>query len=187
MSQLEPPAGPAAVAKMFEPTKAFQERLSKLLPAFDQVERLGKDATSAFELVSELAEHLGQFAQAYAPVKAFQGEVTVLAQKFEPLKSIQNQLAEMSRSFRDNLNYLATVMEPASKIHERLSELAKAFEPVIKLKERFQIISREFENLSSPAPSASSGTTRSASSGTTLKVAKRDDVQESVAKWLSNT
>jgi DNA repair ATPase RecN len=177
MTQVEPPAGPAAVAKMFEPTKVFQERLSKLLPAFDQVERLGKDATSAFELVSELAEHLGQFAEAYAPVKAFHGEVTVLAQKFDPLKNIQNQLTEMSRSFRENLNHLATVMEPASKIHERLAQLAKAFEPAIELKERFRLLSREFENLSSPAPTASSTPTLNGST---------QDVKEAVSKWTSN-
>ena len=177
MSQVDPPAGPAAVAKMFEPTRVFQERLSKLLPAFDQVERLGKDATSAFELVSELAEHLGQFAEAYAPVKAFHGEVTVLAQKFDPLKSVQNQLTEMSRSFRENLNYLATVMEPASKIHERLAQLAKAFEPAIELKERFQLLSREFEVLSSPATAASSGPTLN---GSTQKV------QQAVAQRILN-
>lgn len=177
MSQVASPTGPAAVAKMFEPIKAFQERLSKLLPAFDQLERLGKDAASAFELVSGLADHLDQFAQAYAPVKAFQGEVSALAQKFEPLKSIQNQLTEMSRSFRDNLNQLGTVMEPAGKVHERLTQLAKTFEAGIALKGRFQLLSREFETLSGPAPSAPSGAA--------LNGAK-PDVQEAVAKWVSN-
>jgi DNA repair ATPase RecN len=154
MSQVSPPTGSVAVAKMFEPTRVFEERLSKLLTAFDQVDRLGKDATNAFELVSELAEHLGQFAQAYAPVKTFHGEVTVLAQKFDPLKAIQSQLTEMSRSFGDHLNYLVKVLEPASKIQERLAQLAKAFEPAANLKERFQLLAREFEVLSSPASSA---------------------------------
>jgi len=155
MSQTDPPEGPAAVAKMFEPIRVFQERLSKMAPAFDQVDRLGKDATSALELVSELAEHLAQFAGAYAPVKAFHGEVTVLAEKFDPLKSIQNQLTEMSRSFRDHLNYLVAVMEPASKIQERLAELAQAFEPATELKQRFQELAREFEILANPSASGS--------------------------------
>ena len=123
MSQTDLPAGPAEVAKMFEPIRVFQERLTKLGSAFIQVDRLGKDAASALASVSELADHLGQFAGAYAPVKAFHNEVSVLAEKFDPLKSIQNQLTEMSRSFRDNLNYLVAVMEPASKMQERLAEL----------------------------------------------------------------
>jgi len=155
MSQTDLPAGPADVAKMFEPIKVFQERLSKLGAAFIQVDRLGKDATNALAMVSELADHLGQFAGAYAPVKAFHNEVSVLAEKFDPLKSIQNQLSEMSRSFRDNLNYLVAVMEPASKMQERLAELAHAFEPAGDLKERFQHLAHEFEVLSSPTPSTS--------------------------------
>ena len=159
MSQTDPPAGPAAVAKMFEPSRVFQDRLSKMSAAFDQVDRLGKDAINAFELVSELAEHLSQFAAAYAPVKAFHGEVTVLAQKFDPLKGIQSQLTEMSRSFRDHLNYLVGVLEPASKIQERFAELAHSFEPAVDLKARFQQLAREFEILSSPTPSPSPGPT----------------------------
>ncbi len=158
MSQTDLPAGPAEVAKMFEPIRVFQERLSKMGPAFVQVDRLGKDATSALEVVSELAEHLSQFALAYAPVKAFHGEVSVLAEKFDPLKSIQNQLAEMSRSFRDHLNYLVAVMEPASKIQERFAELAQSFEPALGLKERFQQLAREFETLAGPKPSTSGPT-----------------------------
>ena len=159
MSQADLPAGPADVAKMFEPIKVFQERLAKLGSAFIQVDRLGKDAASALESVSELADHLGQFAGAYAPVKAFHNEVSVLAEKFDPLKSIQNQLTEMSRSFRDNLNYLVAVMEPASKMQERLAELAHAFEPAGDLKERFQQLAHEFEVLSGPASSTSPGPT----------------------------
>jgi hypothetical protein len=155
MSQTDPPAATIAVAKMFEPIRVFQERLSKLTPAFEQVDRLGKEATNALSLVSELAEHLGQFAGAYAPVKAFHGEVTALAEKFDPLKSIQTQLTEMSRSFRDHLNNLVAVMEPASKMQGRLAELAQAFAPADQLKERFQQLAREFEVLSSPTPSTS--------------------------------
>ena len=178
MSNNEPPAGPAAVAKMFEASRIFQERLFKLAPAFDQVDRLGKDATNAFELVSELAEHLSQFAEAYAPVKAFHSEVTILAQKFDPLKSIQDQLAEMSRSFSNHLNYLVAVMEPASNIQQRLSELAKAFEPASELRERFLQLAREFDILSSTTPSTSSGLTSNGPIG---------KLQEAVAQRVLNT
>jgi hypothetical protein len=155
MSQVDPPLGTAAVAEVFEPTKVFHERLAKLVPAFDEVDRLGKEAIAAFELVSELADHLTQFARAYTPVKAFHGDVTLLAQKFDPLKGIQNQLVEMSRSFHDHLKYLADTLEPASKLQERLAQLARAFEPAIELKQRFQELAREFEGLGRPAGSGS--------------------------------
>jgi DNA repair ATPase RecN len=155
MSQVVPPSAPSAVAKMFEPTEVFQERLSKLGTAFDQVERLAKDATSAFAQVSELADHLSHFAEAYAPVKKFQSDVGALAQKFDPFKGIHNQLAEMSGSFRDHLHYLAAVLEPVSNVQRRLSELAAAFEPVLEVKKRFQALEREFESAAGPSPAGS--------------------------------
>ncbi len=155
MSQIDSPSAPSSVAKMFEPTRAFQERFSKLGTAFDQLERLAKDATSAFAQVSELADHLGQFAEAYAPVKKFQSEVGVLAQKFDPFQGIHNQLTEMSSSFRDHLHYLAAVLEPVTNVQRRLSELAATFEPVVEVKKRFQALEREFETAGSPSPTGS--------------------------------
>jgi hypothetical protein len=166
MSQVDPPSSPSSVAKMFEPTKAFQERLSKLSTAFDQVERLAKDAASAFAQVSELADHVGQFAAAYAPVKKFQSEVGNLAQKFDPFKGIHSQLTEMSSSFRDQLHYLAAVLEPVSNVQRRLSELASTLEPVIEVKKRFQALEREFETgTPSPAASAQSASPANGSNG----------------------
>jgi len=147
MSEVDPPLGTATVAKVFEPTKVFHSRLAKLVPAFDEVDRLGKEAIAAFELVSELADHLTQFAKAYTPVKAFHGDVTLLAKKFDPLTGIQNQLVEMSRAFHDHLKNLADTLEPASKLQERLAQMARAFEPAIELKQRFQELAREFEGL----------------------------------------
>ena len=155
MSQVAPPSGPSVAAKMFEPTKVFQERLSKLGSAFDQVERLAKDATSSFAEVSELADHLAQFAEAYAPVKKFQSEVGALAQKFDPFKDIHNQLTEMSGSFRDHLHYLAAVLEPVSSVQRRLSELAASLEPVVDVKKRFQELEQAFEAAASPSAAGS--------------------------------
>ena len=154
MSQTDLPSTPSSVTKMFEPTKVFQERLSKLSTAFEQVERLAKDATSTFAQVSELADHLSQFAAAYAPVKKFQSEVGNLAQKFDPFKGIHSQLIEMSSSFRDQLHYLAAVLEPVSNVQRRLSELAVTLEPVLEVKKRFQALEREFE-AGTPSPAGS--------------------------------
>jgi hypothetical protein len=158
MSQIDPSSTPSSVAQMFEPTKVFQERISKLSTAFDQVERLAKDATGAFAQVSELADHLSQFAEAYAPMKKFQSEVGALAQKFDPFKGVHSQLTEMSSSFRDQLHYLAAVLEPVTNVQRRLSELAETLEPVIEVKKRFQALEREFEiaGTQSPAGSAQS-------------------------------
>ena len=155
MSQIAPPSAPSAVAKMFEPTEVFQERLSKLNTAFDQVERLAKDATGAFAQVSELADHLSQFAEAYAPMKKFQSEVGALAQKFDPFKGVHSQLTEMSSSFRDQLHYLAAVLEPVTNVQRRLSELVATLEPVVDVKKRFQELEREFETAATPSPAGS--------------------------------
>ncbi len=155
MSQMNPPSAPSSVAQMFEPTKVFQERISKLSTAFDQVERLAKDATGAFAQVSELADHLSQFAEAYAPMKKFQSEVGALAQKFDPFKGVHSQLTEMSSSFRDQLHYLAAVLEPVTNVQRRLSELAETLEPVIEVKKRFQALEREFETAGTPSPAGS--------------------------------
>jgi hypothetical protein len=155
MNQIEPPSAPSSVAQMFEPTKVFQERLSKLSTAFDQVERLAKDATSAFAQVTELADHLSQFAEAYAPVKKFQSEVGALAQKFDPFKGVHSQLTEMSSSFRDQLHYLAAVLEPVTSVQRRLSELAATLEPVVEVKKRFQALEREFETAETLSPAGS--------------------------------
>jgi hypothetical protein len=155
MSQIDPPSTPSSVAQMFEPTKVFQERISKLSTAFDQVERLAKDATGAFAQVSDLADHLSQFAEAYAPMKKFQSEVGALAQKFDPFKGVHSQLTEMSSSFRDQLHYLAAVLEPVTNLQRRLSELAATLEPVIEVKKRFQALEREFETAGTPSPAGS--------------------------------
>ncbi len=153
MGQPEAPVGTAAVAKVFESTKVFRDRLAKLVVAFDEVDRLGKDAASAFDLVTELCDCLSRLGEAYAPVRAFQTEVTELAEKFEPLKGVQNQFAELSRSFHDQLNLLAVAMEPAGKLQERLLELAKAFAPAVELRRRFEQLSQAFDSLSVPSPS----------------------------------
>lgn len=155
MSQTDLPSTPSSVTKMFEPTKVFQERLSKLSTAFEQVERLAKDATGTFPQVSELADHLSKFAEAYAPVKKFQSEVGALAQKFDPFKGIHSQLTEMSSSFRDQLHYLAAVLEPVSNVQRRLSELAATLEPVLEVKKRFLALEREFETAAAPSAGGS--------------------------------
>ena len=43
-----------AVAKIFESTKLFEDRFGKLLPAFEQVGRLGNEAVTAFESIKTL-------------------------------------------------------------------------------------------------------------------------------------
>ena len=61
-----------AVAKIFESTKRFEDRFGKLLPAFEQVGRLGNEAVNAFESIETLADHLERLAGAFEPVKGLQ-------------------------------------------------------------------------------------------------------------------
>ncbi|MDB5107153.1 MAG: hypothetical protein JWM69_94 [Candidatus Binatus sp.] len=158
MSTNDQPRSNGAVAKVFEPTKVFQERFAKLIPAFEQVDRLGLEAISAFELIGKLGDHLAQIALAYGPVKEFHNQIEMIAKDFDPIKGVQSQLTELSESFRDQLSYLAASLEPAGKMQSRFAQLATAFEPAVALRRRFEELSRAFENLAAPAAAPHSAT-----------------------------
>ena len=68
-----------AVAKIFESTKLFEDRFGKLLPAFEQVGRLGNEAVTAFGSIKTLADHLERLAGAFEPVKALQDQLAIEA------------------------------------------------------------------------------------------------------------
>ena len=143
--QHEPSQITAAVAKVFEPTKAFEDRFTKLVSAFEQTDRLGKDAVSAFETVKGLLGHLENLARAFEPMKAFQEQVEVLAREFEPMKGVQDQIAEVSVVFRAHLRQLTGSLDRAKKFQQRLSELGAAFDFASDLQERFERLASAFE------------------------------------------
>jgi uncharacterized phage infection (PIP) family protein YhgE len=127
-----------SVAKLFEPTRTFEDRLTKLVPAFDQAERLAKEALGAFGSVGELTSKLEKFLESFAQMKAFQDQVAALAQGFEPMQPVQNHLSEMSRALGDHLKGLSGLLERAKSFQRRVSELSQALEPATALQERLE-------------------------------------------------
>lgn len=139
-----------AVAKIFESTKLFEERFGKLLPAFEQVGRLGKEAVSAFESLTTLANHLERIAGAFEPVKGLQDQLALLARSFDPVSSLQGRFAEVSNAFRDHLKQLVSTLQPGRAFHARLLELAATFESASELQQRFERLAAAFD----PGPRA---------------------------------
>src|SRR5258708_15280018 len=123
-------------AKIFESTKLFEDRFGKLLPAFEQVGRLGNQAVTAFESIKTLAGHLERLAGAFEPVKGLQDQLALLARSFGPVRSLQGRFAEVSNAFRDHLKHLVSALQPPRACHARLLELAATLESASELHER---------------------------------------------------
>jgi hypothetical protein len=167
MSQQEPSHVAAAVAKVFEPTRAFEDRFARLASAFEQTDRLGKEAVSAFETVKGLLNHLENLAHAFEPMKAFQEQIEVLAREFVPMKGVQDQIAEVSVVFRAHLRQLTGSLDRVKKFQQRLGELGAAFDYASDLQERFERLANAFEVAQKSPPTAaatSSGAAVGASS-----------------------
>lgn len=134
-----------AVAKIFESTKLFEDRFGKLLPAFEQVGRLGNEAVTALESIKTLADHLERLAAAFEPVKSLQDQLALLARSFDPVSSLQGRFAEVSNAFRDHLKQLVGALQPAKAFHARLVELAATFESASELQQRFERLAAAFD------------------------------------------
>lgn len=146
-----------AVAKIFESTKLFEDRFGKLLPAFEQVGRLGNEAVTAFESIKTLASNLERLAGAFEPVKGLQDQLALLARSFDPVSSLQGRFAEVSNAFRDHLKQLVSALQPARAFHARLVELAATFESASELQQRFERLAAAFDPGPRATPSSTEG------------------------------
>ena len=136
--------GVPEVAKLFESTKSFEEKLARLRPVFDQTDRLGSDAIASFESMVELAHSLGRLGEAYGPVRTFQAQMAALAKDFEPIGGVQKIFADVSASLREQLTAVAAALEPAKKLQTRLAQLAAALEPAFALQSEFESLAEVF-------------------------------------------
>jgi DNA repair ATPase RecN len=147
----------AAVAKIFESTKLFEDRFGKLLPAFEQVGRLGSEAATAFESIKTLSNHLERLAGAFESVKGLQDQLALLASSFDPVSSLQGRFAEVSNAFRDHLKQLISALQPARAFHARLVELAATFESAGELQQRLERLAAAFDPVPRPTPASTEG------------------------------
>lgn len=134
-----------AVAKVFEPTKTFQESLTRLTKTFEQVDILGQSASRALAPMKAFAEQVAQIAQNFGPMKAFQDQLAQLATNFEPMKGLHEQLAQIGQAFTAHLVELSRTLEPAKKLQSKVTELARSLESVSEMQEQFDRLAESFK------------------------------------------
>lgn len=144
-----------AVAKVFEPTKTFQESLARLTKTFEQVDILGQSASRALAPMKAFADQVAQIAQNFGPMKAFQDQLAQLATNFEPMKGLHEQLAQIGQAFHDHLLELARTLEPAKKLQSKVTELASSLEAVSEMQAEFDRLAESFKVGAAPANGAS--------------------------------
>jgi hypothetical protein len=65
-----------SVAKVFEPTKAWQERgVAELATSMESLERMQQSAAAALEPIEALCEHMRTLPYAFAPLRAFEQQL----------------------------------------------------------------------------------------------------------------
>ncbi len=157
-----------AVAKVFEPTKTFQESLARLTKTFEQVDILGQSASRALAPMKAFADQVGQIAQNFGPMKAFQDQLAQLATNFEPMKGLHEQLAQLGQAFHDHLVELSRTLEPAKKLQSKVAELARGLESVSEMQEQFDRLAASFTADAAPANGASANGIGGYANGATL-------------------
>jgi len=156
----------AAVAKVFEPTRTFQESLARLTKTFEQVDILGQGASRALAPMKAFAEQVAQIAQNFGPMKAFQDQLGQLATNFEPMKGLHEQLAQIGQAFHDHLAELSRTLEPAKKLQSKVTELARSLESVSEMQEEFDRLAASFKVDAAAANGGAPGSTGYANGAT---------------------
>jgi len=133
-----------AVAKVFESTREYQERLADLGTSFDTIERLAQSAANAFEPIRAFRDQMEKLSSTFEPMRSFQEQLGTLAESFEPMKALHEQIAMLGEAFQINLAQLARAMEPARNFQVQLAALAKSFEAVDELQGQFLQLSESF-------------------------------------------
>jgi hypothetical protein len=146
-----------AVAKVFEQTKLFQDRLAELNSMFEPIERAGEAAVRTFEPLRSFQQQLMQLAESFGPMRDFQLQLAQLARTFEPMKGLQQQLAQISEAFQIHLTRLTSSLEPAKRFQAELIKLSLAFEPVNDLQKQFAELAERFRTESSTHVNGSIG------------------------------
>ena len=157
-----------AVAKVFEPTRTFQESLARLTKTFEQVDILGQSASRALAPMKAFADQVGQIAQNFGPMRAFQDQLAQLATNFEPMKGLHEQLAQIGQAFHDHLVELSRTLEPAKKLQSKVAELARSLESVSEMQEQFDRLAESFKVGAAPSNGASADGVNGYANGATL-------------------
>jgi len=134
-----------AVGKVFQQTKAFQERLAELDRIFEPIDRLGASAIRAFAPLQGFQKQMAQLARSFEPMRTFQQQLSQLAQDFEPMKALEGQLSQLADSFQAHIGDLIKALEPAKQMRDRIEQLAAAFDQATELQAEFTQLYDAFE------------------------------------------
>ena len=134
-----------AVAKVFEQTKAFQNRLEELNRIFDPIDRAGNSAARAFGPLRGFQKQMAQLAKSFEPMRTFQAQLSQIAQTFEPMKALEDQLSRLADSFQAHIADLIKALEPAKQLRDRIQNLSAAFEEASELQEQFGELYEAFQ------------------------------------------
>lgn len=135
----------AAVAKVFEQTKAVQARLEELNRIFDSIDRAGNSAARAFGPLRGFQKQMAQLAKSFEPMRTFQAQLSEIAQNFEPMKALEDQLSRLADSFQSHIADLIKALEPAKELRERIRNLSATFDEASELQEQFGELYEAFQ------------------------------------------
>jgi hypothetical protein len=146
-----------AVSKIFEQTKALQDRLAKLPLEYEPIEKLGRSVAVVFGPLEAFQKQVKQLARAFEPMRTIQTQVAHLAQNFIPAKALEQQLENLAGAFEIHLGLLVKALEPAIEIQNRAEQLVKLLQPAQTLQEEFTRLAGMFisEPTSQADPAAS--------------------------------
>lgn len=134
----------AAVARVFEQTRSMRVTLAEFSQAFEHLERLGQSAAQAFEPLRRFQGQIEQLAKSFAPMRGLRLELAGMPETFAPMRELQNQVERLAAAFEENLGEVVVALEPVRQIRQRLERLAQAFHDASELRDRFADLRSNF-------------------------------------------
>ena len=122
------PQPSTAIARVFEETGYFEQRLANLHEIFNYVEEMSGAADELFASLHSFSGRLSQLTQSFAPMRAFQLQLAQIAETFEPMKLLHDQSVQVGDAFENHLGLLMDALNPAPKIREHVLRMTHTFD-----------------------------------------------------------
>jgi exonuclease VII small subunit len=126
------------VAKIFEPLKPARDGLAQMLKVLEPIGQVGELA-EAFGPINAFQEKVASVVE---PLRNLEREFNQFADAFEPMRILRDQMHEISTTFATNVAEFAQILEPLNRLRQQLDEAVHALEPA-------DALYREFSKLSS--------------------------------------
>jgi hypothetical protein len=138
-----------SVAKVFEPTKAWQERgVAELATSMESLERMQQSAAAALEPIEALCEHMRTLPYAFAPLRAFEQQLGELVESFAPMKKLHEEIALIVEDSSAPFVQLAKSLEVVNESRQRIARLSSTFETAAEIQAEFNKLAEAFNRTS---------------------------------------